>query len=158
MAASMNLALPSGGPVAILYGLLVSGFLTMTVTLSLAEICSVYPTNGAQYEWTALLSPPKYRRFFSYVCGWTVVGSWWALAATGPSLFGNVAISFLQLWDPTFVAHHWHESLFYMSVEVSAFVLNTFLTPALPLLSELACTLADPEPLYRYHLWLTTLP
>ncbi|GLB05490.1 hypothetical protein AtubIFM57258_000779 [Aspergillus tubingensis] len=114
----------------------------MTVTLSLAEICSVYPTNGAQYEWTALLSPPKYRRFFSYVCGWTVVGSWWALAATGPSLFGNVAISFLQLWDPTFVAHHWHEFLFYMSVEVSAFVLNTFLTPALPLLSEQALYLS----------------
>ncbi|PWY73880.1 GABA permease gaba [Aspergillus sclerotioniger CBS 115572] len=142
MAASMNIALPSGGSVAVLYGLILSGFLTMTVALSLAEICSVYPTNGGQYEWTALLSHPSYRRFLSYVCGWTVVASWWALAASGPSLFGNLAISFLELFNTGYVAQRWHEFLFYMSVEVSAFFINTFLTPALPVLSEMALYLS----------------
>lgn len=111
----------------------------MAVALSLAEICSVYPTNGGQYEWTALLSHPSYRRFLSYVCGWTVVASWWALAASGPSLFGNLAISFLELFDAGYVVQRWHEFFFYMSVEVSAFFINTFLTPALPVLSEMAC-------------------
>ncbi|OJJ42257.1 hypothetical protein ASPZODRAFT_105533 [Penicilliopsis zonata CBS 506.65] len=138
MAASMNIALPSGGPVAILYGLIVSGVLTMAVALSLAEICSVYPTNGAQYEWTAILAPPKYRRILSYICGWIVTASWWALAATGPSLFGTMLVGLIRLFNEDYIFHRWHQFLLYMVVEVSAFIINTFMTPLIPFLSELS--------------------
>ncbi|KAF1349528.1 amino acid/polyamine transporter I [Delphinella strobiligena] len=138
MASSMNIALPSGGPVAILYGLLASSVGTLAVAISLAEICSVYPSNGAQYEWTAILAPERHRRWMSYACGWIVTGSWWALAATGPSLFRNLTVGFIELFNPDYVFHNWHQFLLYLSVEVCALLINAFGTAAMPLLSKLA--------------------
>ncbi|EXJ86912.1 hypothetical protein A1O3_03866 [Capronia epimyces CBS 606.96] len=137
MAASMNIALPSGGPVAVTWGLLVSGLLTMTVAISLAEICSVYPTNGAQYEWVSVLSPPQHRNFLSYTCGWIVMASWWALAASGPSLFANLTTAFIELFDDTYVFKRWHQFLLYTSVEACAMVINGLFTAAIPLLSSI---------------------
>lgn len=135
----MNIALPPGGPVAILYGLLASSVGTLAVAVSLAEICSVYPCIGAQYEWTAILAPERHRRWMSYACGWIVTGSWWALAATGPSLFGNLTVGFIDLFNPDYVFHNWHQFLLYLSVEVCALLINAFGTAAMPLLSKLAC-------------------
>lgn len=127
-----------------IYGLIASGILTLTVAISLAEICSVYPTNGAQYEWTAVLSPPQYRNFLSYACGWVVVASWWALAATGPSLFGNLVIAFIELFHKDYVFQKWHQFLLYTSVEVCGIIINAFFTPALPMMGRLVCTKSLP--------------
>lgn len=139
MASSMSIALPSGGPVAVLYGLIASGIGSLAVAVSLAEICSTYPTNGAQYEWTAVLAPRDHQRYLSYICGWILVASWWALAATGPSLFGSLSIGFIKAFNPDYIFRKWHQFLIYVSVEVCAMLINTFATAALPLLSKLAC-------------------
>ncbi|KAL3954512.1 hypothetical protein ACCO45_010075 [Purpureocillium lilacinum] len=40
--------------------------------MSLAELASIYPTNGAQYEWTAALASPKYQR----PTGWNDGTAW----------------------------------------------------------------------------------
>lgn len=40
MAASLNLALPSGGPTAVIWGVLVSGVGDLCIAASLAEICT----------------------------------------------------------------------------------------------------------------------
>ncbi|KAF9947183.1 hypothetical protein BGZ70_002834, partial [Mortierella alpina] len=45
-------ALQSGGPVAVIWGWLVVSFFTLMIGLSLAEICSAYPTTGGLYFWT----------------------------------------------------------------------------------------------------------
>lgn len=105
----MNIALSSGGPVALLYGLIASGIGTLAVAVSLAEIASVYPTNGAQYEWTAVLASDKYKGILSYVCGWVVTASWWALAATGPSLFATLAIALIQVMNEGYTFQGWHQ-------------------------------------------------
>lgn len=43
MSASMSLALPSGGPTAAIWGILLSGAGSLAMAASLAEICSSYP-------------------------------------------------------------------------------------------------------------------
>ncbi|KAF9350491.1 hypothetical protein BGX26_011334 [Mortierella sp. AD094] len=45
-------ALQSGGPVAVIWGWLVVSLFTLTIGMSLAEICSAYPTTGGLYFWT----------------------------------------------------------------------------------------------------------
>ncbi|CAO3575135.1 unnamed protein product [Mortierella alpina] len=45
-------ALQSGGPVTVIWGWLVVSFFTLMIGLSLAEICSAYPTTGGLYFWT----------------------------------------------------------------------------------------------------------
>jgi amino acid transporter len=44
--------------------------MTMIVSLSMAEICSAYPSAGSVYHWTAQVVPEKYAAVWSYTCGW----------------------------------------------------------------------------------------
>lgn len=59
-----------GGPVSIVYGWFIAGCFTMIVGLSMAEICSSYPTSGGLYYWSAMLAGPKWAPFASWLTGW----------------------------------------------------------------------------------------
>ncbi|KAL6186537.1 hypothetical protein ACLB2K_042657 [Fragaria x ananassa] len=66
-----------GGPVSIVYGWFIAGCFTMIVGLSMAEICSSYPTSGGLYYWSAMLAGPKWAPFASWLTGWfNIVGQW----------------------------------------------------------------------------------
>ena len=59
MATSLSVALPSGGPTAVIWGIVPSFIGNLAMAASMAEICHVYPTAGGQYHWSAILSPAK---------------------------------------------------------------------------------------------------
>ncbi|KAI8023114.1 hypothetical protein LOK49_LG03G00866 [Camellia lanceoleosa] len=72
-----NTGLNYGGPVVLVYGWLIAGVFTMFVGLSMAEICSSYPTSGGLYYWSAKLAGPKWAPFASWITGWfNIVGQW----------------------------------------------------------------------------------
>ncbi|KAL0906763.1 hypothetical protein M5K25_025282 [Dendrobium thyrsiflorum] len=72
-----NTGLRYGGPLAMTYGWFVAGGFTMMVGLSMAEICSSYPTSGGLYYWSARLSGAKWAPFASWMTGWfNIVGQW----------------------------------------------------------------------------------
>lgn len=62
VAATMILSITSGGPVTLLYGIVVIFVLNGSAAASMAEIASVYPTAGGQYHWTGVLAPKKWSR------------------------------------------------------------------------------------------------
>lgn len=62
VAATMILSITSGGPVTLLYGVLIVFVLNGSAAASMAEIASVYPTAGGQYHWTGVLAPKKWSR------------------------------------------------------------------------------------------------
>lgn len=62
--------LETGGPATIFWGFVVTFAMTMVVSLSMAEICSAYPSAGSVYHWTAQLVPARYSALWSYICGW----------------------------------------------------------------------------------------
>lgn len=62
LSASISLALPSGGPTAVIWGLIVAGVFNLTLGASMAEFLSAYPTAGGQYHWVAIISPKKWSR------------------------------------------------------------------------------------------------
>ncbi|GJJ69696.1 choline transport protein [Entomortierella parvispora] len=75
-------ALQSGGPVTVIWGWLVVSLFTLTIGMSLAEICSAYPTTGGLYFWTIKilegrvvngvhLGSPKWVPLASWVVGYT---------------------------------------------------------------------------------------
>jgi choline transport protein len=45
MATSLSIALPSGGPTAVIWGIVVAGICNVCMAASLAEITHVYPTS-----------------------------------------------------------------------------------------------------------------
>nr|GEW64154.1 amino-acid permease BAT1 homolog [Tanacetum cinerariifolium] len=72
-----NSGLNFGGPVVLIYGWLVAGVFTMAVGLSMAEICSSYPTSGGLYYWSAKLAGVSWAPFASWITGWyNIVGQW----------------------------------------------------------------------------------
>ncbi|XP_059452035.1 amino-acid permease BAT1 homolog isoform X3 [Corylus avellana] len=72
-----NTGLNYGGPVSLTYGWLIAGSFTMLVGLSMAEICSSYPTSGGLYYWSAKLAGPRWAPFASWMTGWfNIVGQW----------------------------------------------------------------------------------
>ncbi|XP_004497027.1 amino-acid permease BAT1 homolog [Cicer arietinum] len=72
-----NTGLTYGGPVSIVYGWIIASFFTMLVALSMAEICSAFPTSGGLYYWSAKLAGPKWAPFASWITGWfNIVGQW----------------------------------------------------------------------------------
>ncbi|KAK8938261.1 hypothetical protein KSP40_PGU003529 [Platanthera guangdongensis] len=72
-----NTGIRYGGPISMTYGWLVAGFFTTMVGLSMAEICSCYPTSGGLYYWSARLSGREWAPFASWLTGWfNIVGQW----------------------------------------------------------------------------------
>jgi amino acid transporter len=61
-----------GGPATITFGWFVAGAFTMTVGLSMAEVCSSFPTSGGLYYWSARLSGKRWAPFASWITGWYV--------------------------------------------------------------------------------------
>ncbi|KAH1190712.1 Amino-acid permease BAT1 [Glycine max] len=72
-----NTGLNYGGPVSFVYGWFIASGFTMIVALSMAEICSSYPTSGGLYYWSAKLAGPRWAPFASWITGWfNIVGQW----------------------------------------------------------------------------------
>ena len=59
----------TGGPVMIIWGWPIVGLMTLFVGLSMAEVCSSYPTAGGLYYWAARLAPSN-AAAWSWFTGW----------------------------------------------------------------------------------------
>ncbi|QRW20032.1 choline transport protein [Rhizoctonia solani] len=140
MAASLNIVLPSGGPVAMLWGLVVSAIGALCLSASLAEICHIYPTSGGPYHWSAMLAPPDWAPLISWICGWFAVTGWWALVATAGSLAGSLITGIIALLHPAYELERWHVFLIFEVWMIGAFLINTFGVRLLPVINRAALT------------------
>ncbi|KDQ09184.1 hypothetical protein BOTBODRAFT_58830 [Botryobasidium botryosum FD-172 SS1] len=138
MATSLTIALPSGGPSAILWGDIVAGVGTLALAASLAEICAVYPTAAGQYYWTAVLASPRYSKVLSWICGWFNVAGWVFLVAAGGSLGGTLITSIIALLHDGYVVERWHIFLLYVAYTLGALFLNVFAVRLLPKIDQAA--------------------
>jgi len=138
MSASLSLVLPSGGPIAMVYGLLVSALGTYAMALSLAEVCHVYPLSGGQYHWAYLLAPPGYERGLAYFTGWMAAAGWISVAATGSSLGANFVIGIISFWHESFTSERYQIFLLYLAFTLAAWALNQFAVRALPAVDRTA--------------------
>jgi len=53
-----------------MWGWIIGSFFSILVGLSMAEICSSYPSAGSVYHWAGMLANEKWAPFSSYICGW----------------------------------------------------------------------------------------
>uniref|UniRef100_A0A0D9YJY2 Amino acid permease n=1 Tax=Oryza glumipatula TaxID=40148 RepID=A0A0D9YJY2_9ORYZ len=66
-----------GGPVSMTLGWLVVSAFNGCMALSMAEICSAYPTSGGLYYWSAKLAGNDWAPFASWITGWfNITGQW----------------------------------------------------------------------------------
>ena len=70
ISAALVTGINSGGPVLIIYGIMLIALISVCVGVSLSELASALPNAGGQYFWTNELAPRKYAKFASYLTGW----------------------------------------------------------------------------------------
>lgn len=138
LSASLNLALPSGGPSAVIWGLMTAGIFNLCLAASMAEFLSAYPTAGGQYHWAAIISWKNWSRSISWATGWINVSGWIALTATGGLLGSQLIMGVISLYNPDFAPQRWQQFLIYIGYTLVALVINAFMTRILPYITQAA--------------------
>ena len=138
LSASLSLALPSGGPTSVIWGLVTAGICNLCLAASLAEFLSAFPTSAGQYHWAAIVSPKPWVPIVSWVTGWINTAGWIALTATGGLLGSQLIVGVISLENADYSAERWHQFLIYIGYTLVAFLINAFLTSALPLVTKSA--------------------
>ena len=138
LSASLSLALPSGGPSAVIWGLVTAGICNMCLAASLAEFLSAYPTAGGQYHWVAVISWKPWIPILSWITGWINVSGWIALVASGGLLGSQLIVGAISFYSPDYVPERWHQFLIYIGYTFVAFTVNAFMNPALPYITKAA--------------------
>ncbi|KAK0551049.1 hypothetical protein OC846_003427 [Tilletia horrida] len=126
MAGSLSVVLPSGGPSAMLWGLIVSTIGTFAIAATMAEIASVFVTPGGPYHHAYLLAPSRYKNSISFFTGWANTAGWWALTATASSIAGQYVTGIISLLHPAYVLQRWHQFLVYVVWSIGAWAINLF--------------------------------
>jgi amino acid permease (GABA permease) len=126
-----------GGPAIIVWGWPVVGIMTLLVGLSMAEVCSSFPTAGGLYYWSAKLAP-RNGPAWSWFTGWfNFLGQ---VAVTAGIDFGAaVFINFLfSLWFNFDTATRWHTIVIYAAVLLIHGLLNQFGIRLVSLLNDVS--------------------
>ncbi|CAF0892591.1 unnamed protein product [Adineta steineri] len=66
----LTYSLTTGGSGVTFWSWIIGSVFTILVGLSLAEICSVYPSAGSVYHWAGQLTSAKHAPLASFICGW----------------------------------------------------------------------------------------
>ena len=107
LSASLSLALPSGGPVAVIWGLITAGICNLCLAASLAEFLSAYPTAGGQYHWVAVISWKPWVPILSWITGWINVSGWIALVASGGLLGSQLIVGCISFYNASYEPQRW---------------------------------------------------
>jgi amino acid transporter len=60
---TIGIVMPSGGPVALLYGFIFCVACNFALAFSLGELAAIWPTAGGQYHFVYALSSERWKRF-----------------------------------------------------------------------------------------------
>ncbi|KAF2404832.1 amino acid transporter [Trichodelitschia bisporula] len=122
-AVTFQFALYNGGPSSMVYGCILVMFGATAVAASLSELASIDPTVGAQYRWSANLSPwaPK---FFGLLQGWITIFAWIINCAGPPSIISNIISALATFNYPSYEPKSWHIMLMMWPLIIIPFVMN----------------------------------
>jgi amino acid transporter len=125
---SQNLSdgITNGGPVGILWGLVLVTFCNLCVAVSLGELTSAMPTAMGQAYWIYRLWTTPTGRFVSYMCAWINTFGWWTITASQAAFMSEFMLALKVLYDPDWpVANYgWVKFLIYLGVILFLTVVN----------------------------------
>ncbi|RSM18107.1 hypothetical protein CDV31_003029 [Fusarium ambrosium] len=125
-AQGLSSGLTSGGPVAILWGLVLVFACNLCVAVSLGEMCSSMPTALGQAYWISRLWPTPSGRFCSYLCAWINVTGWITLSASQIAFMTEFMLSMKVLFKPDWsgASTGWVLFLVYVGTTLSMTLFN----------------------------------
>jgi amino acid transporter len=125
---SQNLSdgITNGGPVGILWGLVLVTICNLCVAVSLGELTSAMPTAMGQAYWIYRLWTTPTGRFFSYMCAWINTFGWWTITASQAAFMSEFMLALKLLYDPDWAPanYGWVKFLIYLGVILFLTVVN----------------------------------
>lgn len=139
ISASLVTGISSGGPMLIVYGIIIIACISTCIGISLSELASAYPNAGGQYYWTMKLAPPKYSPFASYLCG---SFAWAGSVFTSASVTLSIALALVGMYvlgtgDPNKTVETWQVFVTFEIVNALLVFFNIWEKP-LPTISALS--------------------
>lgn len=124
ISASLITGIQSGGPLLIVYGILIIAFISYNVGITLSELSSAIPSAGGQYVWTRVLAPRKYSSFLAYLdgsFGWA--GSIFTSASMALAVASEI-MAFWNLFHPDHVTKKWELFVVYQLINAFLVIFN----------------------------------
>ncbi|CAK7200546.1 hypothetical protein SEUCBS139899_003243 [Sporothrix eucalyptigena] len=131
-AQDLSSGLVNGGPVAILWGLVLVTICNLCIALSLGELVSSMPTALGQAYWVyKLLESPEGEataigKVASYYCAWINTFGWWTLGASQIAFMTDFLLGMKVIFDNDWegASTGWVQFLVYLAVTVFLTFLN----------------------------------
>ncbi|PYH95514.1 amino acid transporter [Aspergillus ellipticus CBS 707.79] len=108
--------LENGGSAGAVYSFIYAWTGTGCCFVLLAEMASMAPTSGGQYHWCAMLAPPRYMKFLSYITGWLTVIGWQAAFASSAYMAGTEILGAIVLGNSLFESQAYQGTLLMWAV------------------------------------------
>ncbi|KAE9403332.1 putative amino acid permease [Gymnopus androsaceus JB14] len=133
---TLSAAFFNGGPVSIIYGMLLVISGSLALAASLAEMASICPISGAQYHWTFIFAPRKWANFITWMQGWITVFAWQAAVTSCSYLIATQIQGLAILNYPSYAADakRWHATLLMWAVMLVCYLINVFAIRLLPII------------------------
>ncbi|KAF2639289.1 choline transport protein-like protein [Massarina eburnea CBS 473.64] len=137
ISAALVTGINSGGPILIIYGIILIALVSTCVGITLSELASALPNAGGQYFWANELAPKKWANFASYLTGWFAwAGSVFTSASVALAM-GSAMMGCYQLSHPDFTIETWHVFVTYQLANIFCFFFNCF-GKALPTIAKVS--------------------
>lgn len=126
ISASLITGIEAGGPILIVYGIIIITFISYCIGITLSEMSSAIPSAGGQYVWTRVLAPKKYSSFLGYMCGsFAWAGSLFTSASMALSM-ASLIMGFWVLTHPSHVVQKWQLFVVYQLVNLFLIIFNCY--------------------------------
>lgn len=92
--------------------------------LSLAELSSMVPMTGGQYQWVSVFAPLRYQKAWAYFSGWLCSIGWQARFTADCYIIAGTVQALIEInYHDTYTKMDWHHGLLtvIMAVVISAF-------------------------------------
>lgn len=100
ISAALVTGINSGGPILIIYGIILIALVSTCVGITLSELASAMPNAGGQYFWANELAPKRWANIASYLTGWFAwAGSIFTSASVSLAM-GSAMVGCYQLSHP----------------------------------------------------------
>lgn len=125
-AQDLGSGLGAGGPIGILYGLVVVFLCNLCIAVSLGELCSSFPTALGQAYWVSRLWPTESGRALSYATAWINTAGWWTLTASQVAFMTDFMLGMKVMFDVDWagVDEPWVHFLLYVALTFVATLFN----------------------------------
>ncbi|KAJ5703110.1 hypothetical protein N7488_010658 [Penicillium malachiteum] len=134
-------ALKNGGPMAVIYSLIVVSIFYTAISASLAELASSMPSAGGVYYWSSVLSRNK-GRGAGFFTGYLNACAWLLSASSMSSMLGTEAVAMYLLDHPGVKWKSWQVFVVFQIVNWTCCAVVCFGNRFIPLLNRIALSLS----------------